>query len=819
MEPGYVEQHRKLLTPGTKTAGALLVLFYTLAGAANAQQNRITLRGHMHPKATSVNDRGRVSGSLQLSFVTLTLTQTSAQQRDLDELLLEQQTPGSPNYHRWLTPEEYADRFGVTPDSLTKIRGWLEGQGLTIANVARGRNWIAVNGSAAQIEAAFQTELHTYVAGGETHFANALDPSVPAAFGNMVKSVRGLHDFRMKPSLSRRKPLFTSPKGNHYLAPNDFATIYDVIPAYAAGFDGTGQKLVIAGQTQIKLPDIQQFRSTYNLPASDPQVTLVPGSRDPGISNGDLGEADLDLEWSGAVARNATILYVYANDVMQAVQYAIDQNLAPVVSTSYGLCELESGRADAVAFQSWAKQGIAQGITWIASTGDSGGADCNDAQNPGLSVDLPSSVPEITGVGGTSFQEGSGQFWNASNDPNNASVISYIPETSWNDSATDGSPSAGGGGLSTFFSKPSWQSGPGVPADNARHVPDVAMNASANHDGYLVYSDGSLGVYGGTSAPAPAFAGIVTLLNDYLVSTGKQPTPGVGNLNSRLYSLAQTASDIFHDITTGDNIVTVTDCPRRQTCTPTPVGFSAGPGYDLVTGLGSVNAWNLLTGFNGPAANAIPAITGLTDAASFQQRYAPGMILAVFGTQLAPSAQSADSVPLPNLMAGVSATVNGLTAPLYFVSPGQLNLQIPYETATSSPATLVINNNGQKTSQTLNIAPAAPGIFVNPTWSVAAGQIATLYFTGTGAVSPAISTGAAPPPTAALDALPAPAQNTQVTVGGVPAATRFIGIPYGLVGVTQINFQVPAGVPAGAQPVVVTVGGVSSAPANLVITN
>src|SRR5438874_12522481 len=171
MEPAYVEQHRNLLTSRS------LIALFVLAGAAAAQQNRITLRGHMHPKATAANDRGRVSGSLQLSFVTLTLTPTASQQAELDQLLRDQQTPGSPNYHKWLTPEEYGQRFGVSPEDLNKITGWLQTQGLTIASVARGRNWIAVNGSAAQIEAAFQTELHTYVVEGETHFANAIEPS------------------------------------------------------------------------------------------------------------------------------------------------------------------------------------------------------------------------------------------------------------------------------------------------------------------------------------------------------------------------------------------------------------------------------------------------------------------------------------------------------------------------------------------------------------------------------------------------------------------------------------------------------------------
>src|SRR5205823_1713754 len=177
--------------------------------------------------------------------------------------------------------------------------------------------------------------------------------------------------------------------------------------------------------------DLQQFRTYFNLPANDPQVTLVPGTRDPGIRRGDMQEADLDLEWSGAIARNATILYVYSLDVMDAVQYAIDQNMAPVLSMSYGQCELQTNRGDAATLRSWAQQANAQGMTWFAASGDSGGADCYDgtARSPGgLSVDLPAGLPEVTGVGGTQLNEAGGNYWNSSNDLNHASAISYIPE-------------------------------------------------------------------------------------------------------------------------------------------------------------------------------------------------------------------------------------------------------------------------------------------------------------------------------------------------------------------------------------------------------
>jgi uncharacterized protein (TIGR03437 family) len=748
----------------------------------------------------------------------------------------------------------------------------------------------------------------------------------------MVRSIRGLNNFRMRPAkrLQSRslQPDFTTSRGNHELAPNDLATIYNIQGLYNAGADGTGQSVVVAGQTGINISDIQLFRSTFNLPARDPQIIRVPNTTDPGISQDDLAEADLDIQWSGAVARNASILYVYSDDVMTSIQYAIDQNLAPVISTSYGLCEPETARADALTFRNWARQANAQGITWFAASGDSGAADCGDSSNPGLSVDVPASIPEVTAVGGTEFSEGSGSYWNSTNDANRASVKSYIPEIAWNDSAIDGQPSASGGGASAYFFIPTWQSSLGFD-DGVRHLPDVALNASADHDGYLVYTDGSQQVYGGTSVPTPVMAGIAALMNHFLTANGSQSAPGLGNMNPGLYSLAQTNPDIFHDITSGNNIVTV-PCPARsKNCVPAPVGYRASAGYDQVTGLGSFDAFKLASAWSGVAAlgttnlslvsnvrslgatdvtdltatittagstptgtvtfiagsiplgtaplvgsagtatatlvvrgaqlplgsatitatynpsgsspsgtasltltvtssstgsGNTPNFAGFANGASFKPGFAPGMILTVFGSQLAPSALSASAVPLPLSLAGVAVTINGQAAPLYYVSPSQINLQIPYETALGT-ATIVINNNGQVGTQTFPVIAVAPGIFTNasgaevPSTSARRGDSITLFLTGYGAVSPGVATGAAPVTSIAVANLPKPAQDTRVTVGGVQATIEFVGIPYGLSGVVQVNYQVPSSVGTGNQPVVVSVGGIVSAAASLLVTN
>src|SRR5215469_349168 len=440
-----------------KHALILFTLAFWLPWLAAAQQSRITARidnakritlsGHLHPKALPQNDQGAVDPSMVLDRVTLALQPTPAQQADLDKLLAEQQDSASPNYHKWLTPEQFADRFGASQADIDQVVAWLKSQSLNVISVARGRNDITVSGTAAAVQNAFRVELHRYRVNGESHFANASEPSVPAAFDHLIGSIRGLNNFRLKPASRSRlilpnasKPQYNSGAcGGHCLAPEDVATIYNIKPLYNNGLDGSGQKLAIVGQSDIILSDIQTFRSTFNLPPINLQQVLVPGSPDPGISSGDEGESDLDLEASGAVAPNANIIFVYSNDVVSSLEYVIDQNLAPVVGMSYGDCEAAYSQSEASRMRSLAQKANAQGITWLAASGDNGATDCYGDTFPGAnsmaSVDLPASIPEVTGIGGTEFNEGSGNYWNATNDANGGSAMSYIPETSWNDSA------------------------------------------------------------------------------------------------------------------------------------------------------------------------------------------------------------------------------------------------------------------------------------------------------------------------------------------------------------------------------------------------
>jgi subtilase family serine protease len=586
-----------------------------LATAASQPQRRVrgnisdnqtfTLTGNVRPMLAQTQDQGEVDGSLPLTRMTIHFTLSAAQLTDQQQLLKQQVTRHATEYHKWLTPEEYGARFGVNSADIEQITAWLAQQGFSNIEASRSRSSISFSGNAAQAQNAFHTSIHHYLTSdGKTHFANASDPVLPSALQGMVAGIRGLNDLHPKP---HARPHFTSSiSGNHFLTPDDFATIYDIQPLYGAGIDGTGQKIAIVGQSDIALSDIEAFRTAAGLPQNDPQVILT--GTDPGIQSDDESESDLDIEWAGGVAKGATILFVTSTDVFTSLTYAIDNNVAPVISITYGNCEAELGNAESTSLNAVLLQATMQGQTVAAASGDDGAADCDDGNvaSRGLAVDFPASSQYVTGLGGTAFNEGSGTYWNSTNDAYGGSAVSYIPEIVWNDTSLGQGLAASGGGASIFFTKPTWQTGTGVPNDGARDTPDLAFASSPSHDGLLYCTGGScvnaagypfrdanqnLTVVGGTSAASPTFAGILALLN-------QQTNSAQGNINPALYSLASFSTDAFHDITSGNNIV---PCRTGSSSCPASgqIGYSAGTGYDQTTGLGSVDAYNLIREWEG----------------------------------------------------------------------------------------------------------------------------------------------------------------------------------------------------------------------------
>ena len=624
----------------------------SLGYAASSSPDRITgeissgakiqLRGNVHGSARPEFDLGRADTSRMLHAVSLSFQSSAAQQNDLNVFLEQLADPKSANYHKYLTPAQFADRFGMTQNDINKVVSWLQSEGFLNITVSNSRNMVSFDGTVAQVESVFSLEMHNYMVNGVVHLANAGEPSVPAALAASVLSVGHLNDFAPRPRMKVQPHLTSYISGNHYLSPADFATVYDVSPLYAAGNTGSGQKIAVVGQSTVSTTDLNNFRSAAQLPASSVTMTLIEGTatRCPG----DESESDLDLEWSGGVAKNASIIFLYAGldthdscggnrvfNVMDALQTAVDNNVAPFISISYGLCEASMGQAETTTIQNWAKEGLAQGQTITAASGDSGAADCDPNNSDpngtsatgGLAVDVPAAIPEVTGAGGNEFTGdsptyetnnppgGNVPYWAAAGATSDtvSSALEYIPEEAWNDTTESIAQgfgfAASGGGASTFFGKPSWQTGNGVPADNARDVPDISLNASNFHDSYLYCSEddgtatpvstctdgfrtgagGDFTAIGGTSVAAPTFTAILTLINQFV---GNVPPTGLAPVNPMLYKLAPGSPSPFHDVQTGNNIVPcTTDTPG---CTGTSMGFSAGPGYDQVTGLGSPDA-------------------------------------------------------------------------------------------------------------------------------------------------------------------------------------------------------------------------------------
>ncbi len=579
-----------------------------IAGVVNNQE-RVVLRGTTPALLARSTESGRLPGGQNLGRMILLLAPSAEQDRQAEKLVAALHDPSSPSYHKWLTPSQFGQLFGVSEFDAAQVQHWLQGRALTVHEVSQSRRFIVFSGTVAQVEDAFSTQMHTYTYKDKSFISNSTDIQIPAALQPVVKGVVRLHSDPHSPNafmggkvhFKKSPGQFTFDDGSHYLTPADFAKIYNLQPLYDAGIDGTGQTIAIVGRSNIDPQDISDFRSLLGLPPNDPQV-IVNGD-DPGMTFDDLPEATLDVTWSGAVAPMAAIKFVvsqsnFADGVDVSASYIVDHDLAPVMSTSYGNCEQSLGPAGTAFYNSLWQQAAAEGITSFVSAGDNGGAGCDlpgaGIYASGLAVNGIASTPYNVAVGGTQFDDTDNPtaYWSDTNDPvTGLSALGYIPEKVWNESSNDPNYPllwAGSGGVSTLYAKPDWQTAPGVPNDGMRDLPDISLSA-AIHDAYLLclyrYCDyGDYFYYaGGTSVSSPAAAGIMALVNQKM---GGQPQ---GVANYVFYRLASTPG-VYHDVVNGDN--KVPDANGQYT-----VGYSAAAGYDQATGLGSfdvnalVNNW------------------------------------------------------------------------------------------------------------------------------------------------------------------------------------------------------------------------------------
>ncbi len=613
--------------------------------------DRTTIYGTHPVMARTEDEAGRVPLGSKFEGISIAFSRTPAQEADLQALLAAQQDPTSPLYAKWLTPDEFGARFGLADSDIAKVQSWVGQHGFTVESVSRSKNRISFSGTVEQVEAAFGTEMHYYKVNGETHFAPSRDVSVPAALSSVVQTVTNLSSFRPKSHISGRGPRrvvspdFTSSQsGNHFLTPKDVATIYDINPAYKAGYNGAGQSIAVVGQSAIVLSDIEHFQTAAGFAVKDPTLVLVPNTGTATIRSGDEAESDLDLEYTSTIASGATIYFVYVGNnansgVFDSIQFAVTNKTAPIISVSYGLCEAALGSSGYSSLNAILAQAASQGQSVIVASGDSGSTDCygetglTTAQQQALAVDFPGSSQYVTAIGGTEFPAAdvastNTTYWQAASGSDLvSSALSYIPEQVWNDDST-ARLSSSGGGVSTFTPKPGWQTGvPGIPSGTFRLVPDISLSSSPNNAGYLFCSSDSsngvtgsctngfrdssnvnLTVAGGTSFAAPVFAGMLALINDKLNSAGQ------GVINPTLYTLAANSAtyvSAFHDITSGGNQCTA----GTKICSTAGASqYPATSGYDQASGLGSVDLFNLMTAWPGSSSSLVPSKTTLSAA-------------------------------------------------------------------------------------------------------------------------------------------------------------------------------------------------------------
>ena len=429
------------------------------------EMDRVALEGNTHPAARPANDRGAVPNDFAMEHMLLQLKRTPEQEQALQQFIDELHTKGSPNFHHWLTAQEFGERFGSAKSDLDAVTGWLESHGFRVNVVYPSGMLIDFSGTAAQVRIAFQTEIHHLEVKGEWHVGNMSDPRIPAALAPVVAGVVSLHDFRPHTMhhLHNANPEFTfidSLGGTSYaLVPADLAKIYNLNPLFSAGISGQGQTIALIEDTDVfSAADWSTFRQTMGLSgytsASFSQVHPAPSSgtnncATPGAFAPNDAEAILDAEWASASAPSAAIEMAACQDTgttfggLIAIQNLLNGSTPPpsIMSISYGQCETVNGAAANAAYNSAYQQAVAEGVSVFVAAGDSGAAGCDNSvaeATHGIAVNAFASTPNNVAVGGTDFSDTyagtNATYWNSSNTSTFGSALSYIPEIPWNDS-------------------------------------------------------------------------------------------------------------------------------------------------------------------------------------------------------------------------------------------------------------------------------------------------------------------------------------------------------------------------------------------------
>jgi len=686
------------------------------------ERNRVTLQGSTRHELDSDNDRGDVDDALPMQHMLLQLRRSPEQESALQGFIDELHTEGSPNFHRWMTAQQFGESYGLSSQDLETITGWLRSRGFQINVVYSSGMVIDFSGTARQVRLAFHTPIHHYDFRGEQHIGNVNDPQIPAALAPAIVGVVSLNDVKPvalhKMHKFRGKYTFDSSGPTYAMVPSDLATIYNLNPLFRAGYAGQGQTIVLIEDTNVySAADWTKFRSTFGLSgyssASFTTVHPAPSSgpnncSNPGVIPPNDAEAILDAEWASASAPGATLKMASCADTtttfggLIALENLINSSSQPpaIMSISYGQCETQNGASANAAYYTAYQQAVAEGISVFVAAGDSGAAGCDNSASEatnGIGANAFASTPYNVAVGGTDFSDtysGTNNiYWNTTNNSTFGSALSYIPEIPWNNSCagqlisnyegytTPYGPSgfcssdvgaflqttvAGGGspsgcatgnpsitgvvsGSCAGWPKPSWQSILGNPNDGVRDTPDVSLFAADGLWGHyyvFCWSDTANGGAactgapsgwsgaGGTSFASPIMAGVQALINQKAGSRQGNPNPVYYGLAATEYWSNGTSCNssngsgigsacIFNDITQGDMDVNCTgpNCYQGVLSTSNQAynpAYGTGIGWDFATGIGSINAANLVNSWPTSSSSPVLMITK-THIGSFSQ--------------------------------------------------------------------------------------------------------------------------------------------------------------------------------------------------------
>jgi trimeric autotransporter adhesin len=804
---------------------------------APIDESRLTvLSGGVSMRARAEFDIGRAPASTQMNSVRLVLSRSPQQEAALEKFMAEQLDPHSPNFRKWLTPDQFGKLYGPSDSDIQTLVTWLQSRGFTVQPVPAGRASVAFSGSVSQVEAAFRTEIHSFNAHGEEFLSNISNPNIPSALAPVVSGIAGLNTIKPRPynipagsgtydpaqkhfvpagsQAPGPTPFLTTGGGtssnpyNFYLVPADAATIYDTPNSFNASFafatsayTGAGVTIGIGGDAPVNLGTISSYQGMFLI---TPPLPTIINVGTPPTNTGDTDEAYIDTEISGGLAPNASIDFYTAVNLSDAINQAIEDNKVDIFSLSFGECEAGMTSSGNQLINQWWQQAAAQGIAVTVSTGDSGSAGCDNDNTEqiaqfGLQVSGFASTPYNIAVGGTDYPALSSNFTtyvSATNSSYYRSALGYIPESTWNGSTISnttissdkpyinassgkGNIVAGSGGASSCstntnsatsssisnctggYAKPTWQTGAGVPSDGVRDLPDISLFASNGVNGaaWLVCTDDqftengityttncaeqngggfAFTAFGGTSTSAPAFAGILALVQE---STGNR----LGQAAKNLYGLynGPNVSAIFHDTTTGNISVPCTsgtpNCSKDTAGSYFLTGYNTATGYDLATGLGSVNVTNLInywSSASGGSTATVSATVAPSSATTDQTVTVTGSVTGSAGT---PTGTVTLSAPAYSATYTSSPVYTSSPAPLD--SSGKYSITIPVGTLQAGNDTLTLRYYGDSTyavatgtatvtitglASSLSITPASPTLISTQPLSV------TVKVTGSG---------------------------------------------------------------------------------------